>query len=131
MDFLRRFRKQDSQAQTHVDPLVNPQRTPTLFAPTAEGYIIAQDIGSQYEYATEHAHCPECGGQLQVMAQINRAGQGLNEMVCVCLVCYAGCNLLFDISNEVYQAWLADMMGELYIQNYDGPPREPAQTRMG
>jgi hypothetical protein len=124
MGFLRRaFGKKKDNGQG--DPTVNPNRTGNLYALTPEGYIIAEDIACQYEYAQEHTACPDCGGQLRVAAQINRASQGLNELVCTCEHCGKRASLLFDVSNEAYQAWIADQLGDLYIRNYEGAPRRP------
>jgi hypothetical protein len=103
---------------------INPRRDEYLFWYTDEGYIIAQDIACQYEYV-EQTSCPSCGGPLRVVAHLNRAGQGLSEMVTVCENCRYGVNFIFDISNSVYQTWWAEQLGALYIRQYDGPPREP------
>jgi 4-hydroxy-3-methylbut-2-en-1-yl diphosphate synthase IspG/GcpE len=104
------------------DPAQNPDRTGDLFKLTGDGYIIAQDISSQYEYVQAQA-CPGCGCPLQVIAQINRSFQGLNELVAACPNCGKNASFIFDISNEVYQTWWAERMGDMYVQNYDGPPR--------
>src|SRR5262249_30601763 len=121
MIFKKRSAQQDS------DPAVNPGRTADLFALTADGYIIAQDIACQHEYIEEQ-RCTNCGGVLMPIAQINRAFQGLNEVVTLCTECSARSSFIFDISNEVYQAWWADRMGEMYVRTYDGEPRIPAEA---
>jgi transcription elongation factor Elf1 len=128
LDFLRRlFSRGLSGSDGQDDPAVNPRRTRDLYRLTEEGYIIAQDIACQYEYAQQHMPCPRCGSQMKVMAQINRASQGINELVCSCTTCGQRTSLLFDVSNAVYQAWIARQLGDLYIRNYDGPPRTPAR----
>jgi hypothetical protein len=109
-----------------LDSGVNPHRTADLFALTEEGYVIAQDISSQYEYIAEQ-QCPICHAGLTPIAQINRAFQGLNEIVTVCGICHEKYAFIFDISNDVYQAWWAERMGEMYFRTYDGPPRTPAE----
>lgn len=109
-----------------ADWLRNPQRTPALYRRTAEGYIIAEDMACQYEYATLHACCPACGGRLGVVAQIDRAADGLSELVCECRRCEQTARLHFDISNAAYQGWLAGLQGELYTRRYDGSPRTAA-----
>ena len=102
----------------------NPHRDETLFWHTAEGYIIAHDIVCQQEYV-EATKCPHCGGELIMIAQLNRAYQGLNELIALCAVCRSRATFIFDISNDVYQAWWAAQLGEAYVRQYDGPPREP------
>jgi hypothetical protein len=109
-----------------VDSGVNPNRTADLFALTAEGYIIAQDISCQYEYIAEQ-RCPTCDTGLITIAQINRAFQGLNEIATICPTCHEKYAFIFDISNAVYQTWWAGIMGEMYFRTYDGPPRTPAE----
>ncbi len=111
---------------TPADWLHNPRRTPALYRRTAEGHIIAEDIACQHEYVTRRARCPACGGALRVVAQIDRAAEGLSELVCECQRCLGLTRLHFDISNAAYQGWLAGLQGELYIRRYDGPPRTPA-----
>ena len=108
------------------DPGANPRRTADLYAPTPEGYLIAQDIACQYLY-TKHAACPDCGGSLRVAAHIDRAGEGLNELLCQCAACGSRSSVLFDVSNEVFQAWLGDLLGDLYTRHYAGPPRTAAR----
>ncbi|GEM_PF-1902602 len=126
MNFLRRiFSHQD---EDHNDPTFNPERTDDLYALTEEGYIIAQDIACQFEYV-EHAVCPDCGGELLLVAQINRASQGLNELVCACKQCNQRSSLIFDVSNTTYQTWMSRQLGDLYVRNYDGPPRRPARRQ--
>jgi hypothetical protein len=102
----------------------NPERDEYLFWWTTDGYVIAQDVASQYEYVQE-TRCPDCGGSLRVVAHLNRSGQGLSELVAICAGCGQRANFIFDISNDVYQAWMARELGALYVQQYDGPPREP------
>lgn len=105
-----------------MGPGRNPHRTLDLFAYTTDGYIIAEDIDCQYEY-TALQRCPETGAPLRVVAQINRAYQGLNELVAVSEGTGKVFSFIFDISNEVYQAWWRQLMGELYVRPFDGPPR--------
>jgi hypothetical protein len=116
------FRKRTSGTQN--DPTINPNRTKELFALTADGYIIAQDIGCQYELI-ETRRCDNCQGKLRPIAQINRAFQGLNEVVTLCEKCGQRHSFIFDISNDVYQVWWAENMGDNYMRIYDGPPRTP------
>ncbi len=126
MGFFRRFiGRQDDSSDNH-DSSVNPSRTESLFALTKEGYVIAEDIACQYEFA-ETEPCPHCDGPLKVLAQINRASQGLNELVCACRQCGRRSSIIFDVSNNVYQDWMAEQLGDLYIRNYDGPPRRPSR----
>ena len=42
-----------------------------------------------------------------------------------CAECSQRYSFIFDISNEVYQRWWADQMGENYVRLYDGKPRQP------
>jgi hypothetical protein len=95
---------------------------------TPDGYIIAQDIACQNEYVAQQ-RCSECNASLAVIAQINRSFQGLVESVCICQGCGLKYSFIFDISNDVYQAWWAEQMGELYVRTFDGPGRvaDPAQ----
>ena len=111
-----------------MDAGYNPKRTIDLFAITTDGYIVAQDINCQYEYI-DLQRCPETGQPLIVIAQINRAFQGLNELVAYSPAASKQYSFIFDISNEVYQNWWAEQMGDQYQQLYDGPPRraDPAQ----
>lgn len=102
----------------------NPNRDEYLYWVTEDGYLIAQDVTCQHEYV-EQMPCAYCGGQLVVAAHLNRGGQGLSELVALCPTCGQRANFIFDISNEVYQAWWAAQLGSLYIQQYDGPPRQP------
>ena len=118
------FRRQSRSKQ--LDSGVNAGRTGDLYKRTSEGYIIAHDIAAQYDYAQKQT-CPDCNCPLQVIAQINRSFQGLNELVTACPNCGQNRSFIFDISNEVYQRWLAERLGELYVQNYDGPPRKAAR----
>jgi len=107
-----------------IPPEVNPNRTDDLWALTKEGYIIAEDIACQTEYISEQS-CPNCGHTpLRTMAQINRAFQGLNELVTRCTNCHETYGFIFDISNAVYQAWWAERMGVMYTRLYDGAPRQ-------
>jgi hypothetical protein len=116
MIFTRRSRTENS------DPAVNPNRNADLFTLTTDGYIIAQDIASQQEYI-DLMRCPDCGAPLTSIAHINRAFQGLNEIVVICIDCGAHGSFIFDISNEVYQNWWEARMGEAYVRAYDGQPR--------
>lgn len=114
------FRKHSDEAEG--DPTINPNRTDELFALTSEGYIIAQDIGCQYEFIQAQG-CSNCMGMLIPVAQLNRAFQGLNEVVTICEQCGERTSFIFDISNDVYQDWWAERMGENYVRAYEGPPR--------
>lgn len=126
--FRKRAKRDAERRREHTpDPTYNPFRDEYLYSHTSEGYIIAYDIASQNEYV-DHSSCEECGGQLAVIAVLNRAGQGLSEMVAFCRDCKTRTSFLFDISNEVYQSWWADQLGDLYIQQYDGPSRVPASV---
>lgn len=111
-----------------LDSDYNPNRTEDLYALTPEGYIIAQDIACQKEYVEMHC-CPVSNQPLRLVAQINRAFQGLTELVAISLATGERYSFIFDISNEVYQSWLAGQMGDLYENLYDGPPRiaDPGQ----
>lgn len=115
----RRFTDADREALG-----LNPQRTIDLFASTTDGYIIAQDIVCQHEYIDEQC-CAKCGhcGSLVAIASINRSFQGLNEVVTLCRRCANRQSFIFDISNDSYQAWMAERMGELYMRPFDGPGR--------
>lgn len=108
-----------------MDTGYNPNRTSDLFALTTDGYIIAHDVACQYEYVNMQ-RCPRSRKPLIVIAQINRAFQGLNELVAISPVTGERYSFIFDISNEVYQTWWAQQMGEYYERDYDGPPRQPA-----
>lgn len=110
----------------HFDdvPGTNPNRDEYLYWLTQEGYIIAQDVLSQREYI-EMLSCSMCGGALKIAAHLNRAWQGLSEMICVCKECQHRYSIIFDISNEIYQQWWAEQLGSLYIRQYDGEPRQP------
>ncbi len=107
-----------------MDAGYNPDRTIDLFALTTDGYIVAQDIASQYEYITLQP-CPQTGKPLKVIAQINRAFQGLNELVAISTGTGEKFSFIFDISNEVYQSWWAEQMGDFYQPTYEGQPRQP------
>jgi hypothetical protein len=131
MDVMHRVRRprRNRRQRDHVelDPFqagCNPHRDEYLYWLTEDGYIIAQDITCQQEYV-QQTPCPHCGGSLIVMAHLNRGGQGLSELVALCRDCRQRANFIFDISNEVYQTWWAEQLGDLYICQYDGPPREP------
>ncbi len=113
-------RKQSKKAG--IDSGVNPHRTLDLFALTPDGYIIAEDIACQNEYVAQQ-QCSECNGSLAVIAQINRSFQGLTESVCICRGCGKKYSFIFDISNDVYQTWWAERMGDLYMRTFDGPGR--------
>jgi hypothetical protein len=108
--------------QPEQDPGYNPNRTRELFAITADGYILAQDIRCQYEFI-EQQRCSTCQHEIVPIAQLNRAFQGLNEVVTICPNCGEHYSFIFDISNEVYQNWWAERMGDMYFRTYDGPPR--------
>ena len=109
--------------QTQIDPGYNPNRTIDLYALTPDGYIIAQDVACQQDYVAEQ-QCPETGRPLVIIATINRAFQGLNELVALSPATGEKFSFIFDISNDDYQAWWATQMGDQYQQLYDGPPRE-------
>jgi hypothetical protein len=96
----------------------NPHRTPDCFAPTTDGYIIAQDNACQYEYILAQP------GDLVPVAHINRSFQGLSEIVALSRQTGERYSFIFDISNEVYQTWLAHRLGAGYDRAYDGPPRQ-------
>jgi hypothetical protein len=125
---VRRSRRNDRcHDHVEIDPFragYNPNRDEHLYWLTEDGYIIAQDETCQQEYV-QQMPCPHCGGSLMVMAHLNRGGQGLSELVALCHDCRQRANFIFDISNEVYQAWWAEQLGDLYICQYDGPPRKP------
>lgn len=104
------------------DPAFNPNRTPDLFGLTEDGYIIAQDIACQQEYIAGQ-RCPVSGRPLITVAQINRAFQGLNEVVALSPATGERYSFIFDISNDDYQMWWAQQMGDLYERLYDGMPR--------
>jgi hypothetical protein len=125
---LRRSNQAESdvpaQAGLELSPEYNPNRDKYLFWRTSEGYIIAQDIACQREYA-QAGHCPHCGGRLMVVAQLNRSWQGLSELVCLCTSCRQRSSFIFDISNDAYQAWWRAQLGPLYIRQHECPAREP------
>lgn len=121
------FRRRSNQQ--NIDPGFNPNRTADLFVKTSDGYIIAQDIACQYEYIEAQA-CQDCDCPLHVIAQINRSFQGLNEIVTACPNCGRNYNFIFDISNDVYQRWWAERMGEMYVQNYSGKPRKASRDNL-
>ncbi|PJF39200.1 MAG: hypothetical protein CUN54_09235, partial [Phototrophicales bacterium] len=98
----------------------NPNRTIELFALTPDEYIIAQDVACQHEYI-DAQFCSNCDYQaLRIVAQINRAYQGLNELVAICTHCRERYSFIFDISNKVYQSWLREQLGEHYMQQFEG-----------
>jgi hypothetical protein len=111
-----------------VDSGINPHRTADLFALTADGYIIAQDTASQKEYIAAQ-RCENCGHEIKAIAHINRSFQGLNEVVAACTNCRKPHTFIFDISNDVYQAWWAGVMGEAYIRAFDDLPRVADRKR--
>lgn len=126
---LLRNRRSTRQEPDQTEPETgsigyNPNRDEYLFWLTEDGYIIAQDVTSQYEYIDD-CMCGACGGSFKVAAHLNRAGQGLSEMVALCQDCGRRANFIFDISNDVFQAWWAEQLGPLYIRQFDGPPRTP------
>ncbi len=127
---MRLFKRADNAIanDSQLDPGYNPERTIDLFARTPEGYIIAQDILCQHEYVKQQV-CPETGSKFRVIAQLNRAFQGLNELVAISLGTGKRHSFIFDISNNVYQKWWSEKMGDLYENSYDGPPRsaDPSQ----
>lgn len=106
----------------------NPNRTQDLFALTPDGYIIAQDIACQHEYIMMQT-CSDSRTRLVPIAQINRAFQGLVEIVAACPESGETYGFIFDISNEVYQAWWAAQMGENYDRIFTGPPRMADPTQ--
>jgi hypothetical protein len=105
----------------------NPNRTIDLFAFTPDGYIIAQDIACQYEYVL--ALGAEEDRVITPIAHINRAFQGLSEIVAIDRNSGEYHSFIFDISNAVYQSWLTDYMNHQPDAAYDGPVRaaDPAQ----
>ena len=102
----------------------NAHRDHALYWWTKERYIIAQDVMCQYDYV-QNSHCAECGGGLHIAAHLNRAGQGLSELVAICTECSKRTTFIIDISNDVYQAWWAGQLGSLYVRQYEESPREP------
>ena len=116
----------DSTAPDREDVPVgfNPARDGYLYWRTEEGYIIAEDTACQYDYVSQ-AGCRNCGGKLVTLAQLNRGGQGLVELVAICPSCRERHNFIFDISNQAYQQWWADQLGENYVCQFEGAPRAP------
>jgi uncharacterized CHY-type Zn-finger protein len=102
----------------------NADRDKCLYWRTEEGYIIAQDVNCQHEYVNA-TPCANCGGPLRVVAHINRAGQGLSEIVAMCGECRQRTSYIFDISNDVFQRWWAEQLGPLYVRQFEDAPREP------
>ena len=102
----------------------NADRDEYLYWCTEEGYIIAQDVNCQHEYVNE-TPCATCGGPMRVVAHINRAGQGLSEIVAMCGECRQRTSYIFDISNDVFQRWWAEQLGPLYVRQFEDTPREP------
>jgi hypothetical protein len=102
----------------------NTRRNEYLFWRTEDGYIIAQDVNCQHDYVNQ-TPCAACGGPLRIVAHINRAGQGLSEIVAMCGECRERTSFIFDISNEVFQTWWAEQLGALYVRQFDDEPREP------
>lgn len=96
----------------------NPHRTPDCYAFTTEGYIVAHDNACQYEYIMAQR------GDFVPVAHINRSFQGLSEIVAVSRQSGDRVSFIFDISNDVYQTWLAQRLGAAYERAYTGPPRE-------
>lgn len=111
-----------------MKPGRNPNRTADLFALTTDGYIIAEDVDCQYEYVAMQ-RCPDTGKPLRVVAQINRAYQGLNELVAISEGTGRPFSFIFDISNDVYQTWWRQILGEFYVRPFDGPPRVANRRR--
>jgi hypothetical protein len=103
----------------------NADRDKYLYWRTEEGYIIAQDVNCQHEYVNATL-CTNCGGPLRVVAHINRAGQGLSEIVAMCGECRQRTSYIFDISNDVFQRWWAEQLGPLYVRQFEDTPREPS-----
>ena len=100
----------------------NPNRNRDLFALTTDGYIVAQDIACQYEFILEQDS--EDGNPLTPIAHINRSFQGLSELVALDMKTGDRYSFIFDISNAVYQDWLKEHMGDMYVQSYEGKPRQ-------
>jgi hypothetical protein len=123
MPLLRKSRRSTSD-QVSSTVGYNARRNKYLYWLTEDGYIIAQDVNCQYDYVSR-TPCPTCGGTLRVVAHINRAGQGLSELVAMCGECRERTSLIFDISNEIFQTWWAAQLGPLYVCQYEGAPREP------
>ena len=123
MGLFRRKRKADD---TEDAVGYNPNRDEFLYWRTEEGYIIAQDVACQHEFVSMMC-CANCEGELIVAAHLNRSGQGLSELVTMCRNCGQRANFIFDISNDVYQRWMEEQLGALYVLQYDGPPRQPSK----
>ncbi len=96
----------------------NPHRTPENYSLTTDGYIVTQDVASQYEYIFNQ---PE---DLIPVAHINRSFQGLSEIVAISQKNGERYSFIFDISNDVYQTWLQARLGPTYERSYDGPARQ-------
>ncbi len=121
---LRRKKRRSKPEQPSSTIGYNIHRNKYLFWRTEEGYIIAQDVNCQHDYVNQTS-CANCGGPLRIVAHINRAGQGLSEIVAMCGECRARTSFIFDISNEVFQTWWAEQLGTLYVRQFDDEPREP------
>ncbi len=123
---MPRIRKSRQPQADQVSSTIgyNTRRDENLFWRTQDGYIIAQDVNCQHDYVTERP-CESCGGPLRVVAHINRAGQGLSEIVAMCGECRQRTSFIFDISNDVFQTWWAEQLGALYVRQFDDAPREP------
>ncbi|MBN1565377.1 MAG: hypothetical protein JXA10_16140 [Anaerolineae bacterium] len=114
----------DEELRSEDEVGFNIRRDEYLYWRTEEGYIIAQDVTCQYDYV-QNAGCTACGHELRIAAHLNRAGQGLSELVAICPQCHTRANFIFDISNDVYQTWWESQLGSLYVRQYDGPARTP------
>ena len=123
MPRIRRTRQLEAEPSSSTIGY-NVCRDDYLFWRTKEGYIIAQDVNCQHDYVSG-TPCDRCGGSLRVVAHINRAGQGLSEIVAMCEECRQRTSFIFDISNEVFQAWWAEQLGPLYVRQFEEAPREP------
>ena len=123
MSRIRKMRQPEAEPASSTIGY-NAQRDKYLFWRTKEGYIIAQDVNCQHDYVSR-TPCESCGGPLRVVAHINRAGQGLSEIVVMCEECRQRTSFIFDTSNDVFQAWWSEQLGPLYVRQYDEAPREP------
>lgn len=100
----------------------NPNRSLDLFAMTKDGYIIAHDIASQYEFIYDQLSAE--GNPLTPIAHLNRSFQGLSEIVAIDIQNGDRYSFIFDISNDIYQSWLKEHLGEMYVNAYEGRPRK-------